>query len=196
MRLDELKRLLDGQARAARDEFRALERRFQDPRSTAGEQALRHAEESLEAARAFEEGVESVEAQPGVRRTLFLISRALLRFAAAGRALAVEAERFGVPDDPKLEELAHSQRRSAEELFEAVERLGAEPAKATAGRASAATAFRAAGRAEHVRREAARELSQEPDAVLAIKLRGLHRRFSEASASAAEAAELLAEALG
>lgn len=195
MRPDELKRLLVRQARAAEAEFRAIERRFEDPLGRAADEAERHAKASLEAAEALENAVEGVEAPPGVRRAFFLISRALGRFAASGRALAMEAARYGVPEDPELAGLAHAVRRSAEELAEAVERLGEADAVA-AGQPRAIGAFRAAGRAEHLRRGATKGLGDEPDAVLAIKLRGLHRRFSEVSSHAAEAAELLAEVLG
>lgn len=179
-------RLLLEQARAAVETFRAVERHFQDPRGAFIEDAKRHADASAETSVRLEAQLETAPAPPGFRKRLFLISRALGRFAAAGRTLAEETVRYGVSDDPKLDEMAHALRRSAEELYEAVERLELP---------SAIVAMRAAGRAEHIRRGATRALGEEPNAVVAIKLRGLHRRFSEAAGHAAEAAELLGEAL-
>lgn len=189
----DLNQLLLDQARAAVEEFRAIERHFQDPRGRSAEEAARPAEAAAEAAARFEQSLETVSAAKGRRKDLFLISRALGRFATAGRALALEAARYGVSEEPRLEELAHSTRRSAEELAEAVERLGNAAPEALP---NVLAAVRAAGRAEQKRREATREACEEPSAVVAIKLRGIHRRFSEAAEHAAEAAELLGEVLG
>lgn len=179
-------RLLIEQTRAVVELFRAVERHFQDPRGPFAAQAQGQAESAMAAATKLEAALEEAGAPAGFRKRVFLISRALGRFAASGRSLALEAERYGVSDDPRLEELAHETRRSAEELAESVERLAAPRAFA---------ALRAAGRAEHLRRGATRELGEEPRVVVAIKLRGLQRRFSEAALHAGEAAELLGEAL-
>ena len=179
-------RLLIEQARAVVELFRDVERHFQDPRGPSTGDAKVHAESAAAAATTLEAALEDAGAPPGFRKRVFLISRALGRFAASGRSLALEAERYGVSDDPRLEELAHEIRRSAEELAESVERLAAPHAFA---------ALRAAGRAEHLRRGATRELGEEPRVVVAIKLRGLHRRFADAAIHAAEAADLLSEAL-
>ncbi|MBI4349459.1 MAG: hypothetical protein HY553_21670 [Elusimicrobia bacterium] len=189
----DLNQLLLEQARATVDEFRAIERHFQDPRGKSAAEAAKRAESAAEAAARLEQSLEDVPAPRGRRKELFLISRSLGRFATAGRALALEAARYGVSEDPQLAEMAHSARRAAEEIAEAVERLGGASAEALP---NAGAAARAAGRAEHVRREATRATGAEPNAVVAIKLRGLHRRFSEAAEHAAEAAELLGEVLG
>ena len=187
------------QARAASEEFRAVERHFQDPRGDAGREALRWAASAAEAGKMLERESEQAPARPGTpcgrRKQAFLISRALERLCLAGRALVEEAVRFGVPEDPALQELAHEVRRSAEELASAAERWAGGVARARDGRglAQAAGAARAAGRVEHLRRRASRSLGEEPNAVVAIKLSGLHRRFSEAAAHAAEAADLLFE---
>ncbi|MBI5200457.1 MAG: hypothetical protein HY925_02625 [Elusimicrobia bacterium] len=188
----DLKQLLLEQARAAVEEFRAIERHFQDPKGPSAEEASKRAEAAAEAAARFEQSLETVSAPKGFRRDLFLISRALGRFANAGRALALEAVRYGVSEDPKLEEMAHSSRRSAEELAEAVERLGRAAAEILP---KTMAAVRAAGRTDQVRREAEKAAVEDPSVVVSIKLRGLHRRFSDAARHAAEAAELLGEAL-
>ncbi|MBI4425247.1 MAG: hypothetical protein HY554_16070 [Elusimicrobia bacterium] len=185
----DLRPFLREQARAAMRELCAIERYFQDP----GRESSDEAREAAGAARALglklEEGLERAPGPRGRRRTLFLCSRALGRMAEAGRFLVDEASRFGVGEDPALQGLAHEARRSAEELAAAAERL----AQASPGAPDASLAARAAGRTEHLRRQATRGLAEEPDVVLTIKLRGLHRRFSEVALHAAEAAELLGE---
>ncbi|MCX5790409.1 MAG: hypothetical protein NTX64_18175 [Elusimicrobia bacterium] len=187
------------QARAASEVFRSVERHFQDPRGDAGREALRWAASAAAAGQDLERELEQAPLIPGAsngrRKQVVLISRALGRLCLAGRALVEEAVRFGVPEDPALQELAHEARRSAEELASAAERRAGGFARIRGGPApvAAAAAARAAGRTEHLRRNASRSLGEEPNAVAAIKLSGLHRRFSEAAAHAAEAADLLFE---
>ena len=174
-------RLLE-QVRGAMEEYRAIERYFQDPRGTGAEDAKRWAAAAEKSARELHE---ALEAGSGKRSEA---SRAILAFCNAGRRLIEDAVRLGVPEDPALQEMAHEARRSAEELARAVERSGKSPARAVG---PALAAARSAARAEQLRRASSRALGEEPNAVVALKQGALHKRFSEVAERAAEAAELI-----